>query len=166
MKKIYIEYAKFAVFLLIVLKLTSNLMDMISQSWKTPFMNAISNEIQTIDSSGISIFITFVMGFYIGSSILLFMDRKKKIQALILLAGVVVIYGYMSANFAVGWNILYILIGMGTGIFLGMDRKNKKNFRKAASNVSLFSVGYASLSLVILNSSTNNRSFIEDSIVL
>ena len=60
--------------------LTPLLMDIIARSWNTELMKDISNIIRVIDPSGISIFITFVIGFYIGSAILLFLDRKKRMQ--------------------------------------------------------------------------------------
>jgi len=102
MKKLYREYIKFFFFLAVVVVLTPYLMSIIARSWTTELMKDIGGAIKVIDPSGTSVFIMFVIGFYIGSAILLFIDRKKRIQALILIAGVIVLFNYMSKNFTVG----------------------------------------------------------------
>ena len=171
MKKLYKECIKFLILLAVVIVLTPLLMDIIARSWNTELMTDISNIIRVIDPSGISIFITFVIGFYIGSAILLFLDRKKRMQTIILVAGVIVLFNYMTSNFTVGWNIIYIVLGAITGIYLGSGFKNldkRGEFRNAASNVSKFSTVYAAISLIILYASpgVDNSNFIKDALVV
>lgn len=173
MKKSHREYIKFFALLIIVVVLTPYMMSIISRSWNTDLMKSISSTIRVIDTSGISIFITFVIGFYIGSAILLFLDRKKRMHALVMIAGVIILFDYMSKNFTVGWNVIYIGIGIFVGIFLGSGFKNidkRGEFREAASNVGKFSTLYAALSLIILYSSdgagVNGSSFIKDAVVV
>lgn len=165
------EYIKFFIFLAIVIILTPFLMDIIARSWKTEIMKGISDGIKTLDPSGTSVIITFVIGFYIGSSILLFIDRKKRVQAFVLLVGVGILLNYMLNNFAIGWNLIYIGLGCVIGIYLGGGFKKitkRSEFRRAATNVSTFSVVYASISLIIFYSSSNanNSSFIKDALVI
>jgi hypothetical protein len=171
MKKLYEEYIKFFILLVIVIVLTPYLMDIITRSWDTELMKEISNAIKTIDPSGISIFITFTLGFYIGSAILLILDRKKRIQAFILLVGIIVLFDYMVHKFAIGWNMVYAILGIIIGIYLGSGFKNinkRGEFRQAATNVGAFSVYYASISLIILYASPNvdNSNFIKDALVI
>lgn len=174
MKKIYEEYAKFSVLFVIVAGLTYYLMNIVSRSWSTELMKGISNAIRVIDPSGVSLFITFMIGFYLGSLILLFFDRKKRAQAIILSAGIVVLVIYMIKNFTVGWNLIYIVLGTLVGLYLGSRDVGWKNinskgeFRKAASNVSKFSIFYSAASLVIiyLSPGVDNSGFITDAIVV
>lgn len=170
MKKLYREYIKFFFFLAVVVVLTPYLMSIIARSWSTELMKDIGNAIKVIDPSGTSVFIMFVIGFYIGSAILLFIDRKKRIQALILIAGVIILFNYMSKNFTVGWNVIYIGLGVAIGIFLGSGFKinARGEFRNAASNVGKFSVVYAGISLMILYSSldVDNSNFIKDALTM
>ena len=145
MKKLYREYLKFSILLIIVVVLTPYLMDIIVRSWNTELMKDIGNTIKLIDPSGISVIIMFVIGFYTGSAILLFLDRKKRMQALILAAGVIILFDYMTKKFAIGWNVIYVGLGTVIGIFLGGGSKGidkRREFRSAASNVGKFSVIY------------------------
>lgn len=170
MKKLYKEYVKFFFLFIIVVVLTPYLMDMLVRSWNTELMKIISNSISIIDPSG-SVFIIFVIGFYIGSALLLFLDRKKRMQTLVLVAGIVILSNYMASSFTVGSNIIYALLGIIVGIYLGSGFKNinkKGEFRNAASNVSKFSAIYAAISLIILYASpdVNNANFIKDALVV
>jgi len=174
MKKLHEEYAKFSVLFIIVAGLTYYLMDMIARSWNTELMKGISSAIRLIDPSGISLFITFMIGFYLGSLVLLFLDRKKRIQAIILSVGIVVLIVYMIRNFTVGWNLVYVALGTLIGLYLGSkdvgwrNINTKGEFRRAASNVSKFSVIYSVASLVTIYSSpgADNSGFIRDSLVV
>ena len=170
MKKLYKEYVKFFVLLIIVVVLTPYLVDILARSWHTDLMKNIGDSIKKIDPSGISVFITFVIGFYIGSAILLFIDRKKRMQALVLIAGVVVLFNYLRNNFSIGWNVIYIVLGAIIGIFLGsgFNINKQAEFRNAASNVSRFSTIYAALSLIVLYASPNvdNSNFIKDALIV
>lgn len=146
-------------------------MDVLARSWNTELMQDVGDAIRVVDPSGISIFITFIIGFYIGSAILLLFDRKKRVQTLILAAGVVVLFDYMRNNFSVGWNIIYTVLGVVVGIYLGGGFKNinkKGEFRHAASNVRNFSVIYTSISLIILYASpdADNSLFIKDALIV
>ena len=114
-------------------------------------MKGVSNAIKVIDPSGIAVIIMFVVGFYIGSAILLFLDREKKVQAFILLIGVVVLLDYMTKTFTIGWNVIYIGIGAAVGIYLGSGFKNtnRGDFSKAASECRQF---FCAICRVIFNS--------------
>ena len=174
MKKIYEEYIKFFALFIIVAGLTYYLMDIVARSWSTPLMQGISGTIRLIDPSGISLFITFMIGFYLGSLILLLLDRKKRAQAIILLAGIVVLVTYLLKHFTVGWNLIYIVLGAAVGIYLGSKDVGWKNinakgkFKRAASNVSKFSIIYAAASLVFVYSApgVDNSGFITDALVV
>jgi signal recognition particle receptor subunit beta len=174
MKKLHEEYIKFSILFIVVAGLTYVLMNMITRSWNTELMKGIGNAIRLIDPSGISIFITFMVGFYLGSLVLLFLDRKKRAQAIILSAGIVVLVVYMIKNFSIGWNLVYIVFGALIGLYLGSKDVGWKNintkgeFRGAASNVSKFSIIYSVASLVIIYSSpgADNSGFIADALVV
>lgn len=167
------DYIKFIIFLVTVIILTSFLMDIISRSWNTELMDNISNVIKSIDPNGTSILINIVAGLYIGSIILLFIDRYKRIQALFLTIGIFIMFSYMSKKFATEWSIAYIVIGVAIGIVLGGNvlsesLKIGREFRKAANNISIFSIFYVVTSFLIIYASPDqdNSSFIRDSIVI
>ncbi len=171
MKKLYREYIKFFILLIIVVLLTPYLMDIIVRSWKTELMRDIGSTIRNVDPSGISVFIMFVIGFYIGSALLLFLDRKKRVQAIVLIAGVIILFDYMTKNFGIGWNVIYLGMGGIVGIFLGSGFKKsniRKEFRNAASNVGKFSVLYVGISLIILYASldADSSNFIKDALIV
>lgn len=174
MKKLHEEYVRFTILFVIVAGLTYYLMDIVSRSWNTQLMQGIGRTVRLVDPSGISLFITFIIGFYLGSFALLILDRKKRAQAIILLAGIVALVIYMMNNFAVGWNIIYTVIGAIAGIYLGSKDVGLKNinakceFRRAASNVSKFSVIYSGISLILVYSSpgADNSGFIKDALVV
>jgi signal recognition particle receptor subunit beta len=174
MKKLHEEYIKFSFLLIVVAGLTYYLMNLISRSWGTELMKGIGNAIKLIDPSGTSIFITFTIGFYLGSLVLLFLDRKKRVQAIILSAGIVVLIIYLIKNFIIGWNLVYIVLGALIGLYLGSKDAGWKNinikgeFRGAASNVSKFSIMYSVASLIVIYSSpgVDNSGFIADALVV
>jgi signal recognition particle receptor subunit beta len=174
MKKLQEEYVKFSVLLIVVAGLTYYLMNMVTRSWNTELMKGIGNAIKLVDPSGTSIFITFMIGFYFGSLILLFLDRKKRVQAIILFTGIVILVDYMIKNYTIGWNLIYIVLGMFIGLYLGSRGVGWKNintkgeFRGAASNVSKFSIMYSVASLVIIYSSpvVDNSGFIKDALTV
>lgn len=170
--KLHKDHIKFLVFLGIVIVLTSFLMDIITRSWNTSLMKDISGVIRSIDPAGISVFMSITIGFYIGSTLLLIIDRYKRIQAIILSIGIFIVMSQMSDTFNVDWNIIYIGLGVVIGIFLGGGFEFKKNkqrndFKKAAKNVSYASVIYIIMSFLILYMSQEDSSnFIKDSIVI
>lgn len=158
-------------FLTIVAILTPFLMDIIARSWKTDLMQEISGAIKTIDPSGISVIINIIIGFYIGSIILLFIDRYKRAQAVILSIGIFIIFVYMSINFGIVWNVLYIGLGILIGVFLGSSNSKKLGrkyeFERSAKSVSLASILYVSIIFIILYASESDSSgFIKDSIII
>lgn len=173
--KLHKDHIKFLVFLGIVIILTRFLLDIITRSWNTELMKQISEGIRSIDPNGTSIFMSITIGFYVGSAILLIIDRYKRIQAVILSIGILIITNQMSSIFNVHWNIIYIGLGSIIGIYLGGGfdggfalYKNKQNFKKATKSVSYISVSYIIISFLILYASPdqNNGNFIKDSIVV
>ncbi len=167
--KIRKEYTRFLIFLVIVAILTQLLMDIIARSWRTELITSVTGIIRSIDPNGVSILINTVLGFYTGSLVLLLIDRYKRVQAFLLLIGIAAMSNYMLESFHVNWNIVYILIGAGIGIVLGTDLKmDRKEFKKAANNVSIFSISYAILSFLIVYTSPgqDNSNFIKDALVM
>lgn len=168
------DHIKFLVFLTIVVILTPFLMDIIARSWNTELMDWASETIRSIDPNGISILINMAIGFYVGSIILLFIDRYKRIQAILLSIGIYIMFGYMSESFGISWDIIFLGIGTAIGIILGSNLANGninvdiKEFRKAANNISIFSIAYAILSFLILYASPDqdNSNFIKDAITI
>ncbi len=165
------EHIRFISFLAIVIILTPFLMDILSRSWNTELMKNISGAIKSVDPNGVSILINIAAGFYIGSIIILAIDRYKKIQAILLSIGIYVMFGYMSNTFDTKWNIIYIGIGVGIGIILGSNLKfdkKEKEYRKAANNLSLFSIFYAAISFLIIYISSDaiNAYFIKDALTI
>ncbi len=163
------EYTKFLIFLTVIIVLTPFLMDIIARSWRTELMETITGIVRSIDPNGVSILINIVVGFYIGSIIFLFVDRYKKIQAILLLIGIYVMSNYMSKSFDTDWNIIYIVIGSIIGMFLGRNPDDDiKEFKKAANNVSLFSIFYAvsSFLIIYISPGQDNSNFIKDMIVM
>ncbi len=161
------DYIRFIVFLAIVLILTPFLMDILFRSWHTELMQNISGTIKSIDPDGVSILINIVAGLYIGSIILLFIDRYKKIQSILLSIGLYVMFSYMSDSFYTNWNIIYMGIGTIIGIFLGSNLEfdeKEKEFKKAANNLSLFSIFYATSSFLViyLSPDQDNSNFFKD----
>ena len=171
--KLHKDHIKFLVFLGIVVVLTKFLMDIITRSWNTELMQQISEGIRSVDPAGISIFMSITLGFYIGSAILLIIDRYKRIQAIILSVGIFIVKTQMSNTFNIDWNIIYIGLGIVIGIFLGGGFDYKKNkqindFKKAAKSVSYVSIIYIIISFLILYISPgqDGSNFIKDSIVI
>ena len=167
------DHIKFLVFLVTVVILTPFLMDTIARSWNTELMDQASDAIRSIDPNGISILINIATGFYVGSIILLFIDRYKKIQAILLSIGIFLMFGYMSDSFGISWDIIYMVIGIAIGIVLGSNiisdlNADIKEYRRAANNVSIFSVAYAILSFLILYASPDqdNSNFIKDALTI
>ena len=161
------DYIKFIAFLAIVIILTPFLMDILSRSWHTELMKSISGTIKSIDPDGVSILINIVAGFYIGSIMLLFIDRYKKVQAILLSIGMYITFSYMSGTFDTNWNIIYIGIGIAIGIVLGSNLRfdeKEKEFKKAANSLSLFSIFYAASSFLIiyLSPDQDNSNFFKD----
>lgn len=168
------DHIKFLIFLITVIILTPFLMDIISRSWNTELMDSASETIRSIDPNGISILINVATGLYVGSIILLFVDRYKRIQAILLSIGIFLMFGYMSKSFGIDWNIIYLGIGIAIGIVLGSNLKiggidvDIKEFRRAANNVSIFSIAYAILSFLILYASPDqdNSNFMKDAFTI
>ncbi len=157
----------FCIYFGIMLALTSPVMNMISRSWNTESMRYLSDLLRSIDSGIISISISFTIGFFIGSTYLLFRDRYKKVQAFILSIGIILTFKYMFDNYAVNWNIISVLLGSITGVILGNGLKSgrKNDHEQAAKNIVIISLGYLIISFLILNTSPNsddNVSFILD----
>lgn len=150
------EHTMFIVFLAIILALTPFLMDLLVRSWNTGLMKSISGAIKLIYPSGISIIINIVLGFYVGSIILLFRDRYKRIQAIFLSIGITIVSQYLFRNFDITWDIIPIVIGIAIGIILGArSLKIKNEFRHAANNLSLFSIFYVIIAFLIIYISSN-----------
>jgi hypothetical protein len=174
MRKLNNEQIKFLIFLITVIILTPFLMDILSRSWKTDLMGSLKTAINTIDPDSVSILINIVLGFYIGSTILLFIDRYKRIQAILLIIGLVLAVIFFLKNFNTNWNIIYLGIGGIIGVVLGGSissnslNRDVHEYRKAANNIGLFSIIYATLSFIILyiSSGSQNNYFIKDSFVL
>lgn len=167
------EHIKFLIFLTIAIILTSFLMDIISRSWHTELMKTISGAIKFIYPDGVSALINIAIGFYVGSLLLLFLDRYKRIQAIIISIGIFIITNYISKNFDVNWNILYIglgaLIGVVLGSNLGKDFKKigRKEFGNAARNVSMISIFYIIVAFLVIHIiSEDIGSFVIDAIVV
>jgi GTPase SAR1 family protein len=75
----------------------------------------------------------------------------------------------MSYTFGIKWSIVYTGMGVIIGIALGSNLKfDSKEFRKAANNISIFSIIYATLSFLVLylSSDQNNNSFIKDAFTI
>lgn len=150
-------------------------MDIITRSWHTQLMQQISDRIKSIDPSGISLLMSTTIGFYIGSIILLLVDRFKRLQGIICSIGIILIGNYISKNLGVEWHIPYILLGILMGIALGSnfgdDFKNigkKIEFKRAAKNIGIASVIYILTAFLILSISSGQigGSFIKDAIVI
>ena len=77
------DFRKFIIYLPIVAIFTYLSMDIISRSWNTGIMEQSANTIRNMSQSGISFLTNFVIGFFISSIILMYTDRRKKMQAII-----------------------------------------------------------------------------------
>lgn len=174
MKKIHGEYIKFLSLLAIVSVSIYYLMDIVTRAWNTKLMQTISDMIRLVDPTGISVIMTFIIGFYIGSLILLLFDRKKRAQSIILVIGIIILVGFMMTNFMVKWNPVYIIVGVIVGILLGskgVDLRKvnaKSTFKSASSNISKFSVLYATIALIVVYIAPNadNSKFIFDLLIV
>ncbi|PWB51256.1 MAG: hypothetical protein C3F06_10585 [Candidatus Methanoperedenaceae archaeon] len=150
----------FCIFLVVIVILTPFVMDMVSRSWKTELMGQIKEAIESIDSSSISIFISVTIGFYVGSLLLLGLDKYKKVQAVIISIGLILTIKYLIDNYATDWNIYAFLIGAGVGIALGSinNSKPKGDYERAAKNIVMVSTGYLVITYIILYASLNVES--------
>lgn len=163
------EYKNFLIYLVVVIILTPFMMDLITRSWNTELMRSITAGIKTIDPNGVSILMSIVAGFYAGSILLLFADRYKKIQAVLLSIGMLVMFNYMTNKFNINWNIIFIGIGVLIGIVIGYGSKaEEKEFGNATTSLSIFSILYIMISFLILYASPDQsgNSFIKDAIVM
>lgn len=164
MQSVNKDYLKFFGYLAIIILLTPFLMDIISRSWNTNIMKGIGGAIKSIDPAGVSILIDIMIGFYIGSIILMFIDRRKRIQAGMMSIGIYIVANSLDTQ----WNIAYIGLGILIGIILGGLLKNDfKNYR-AYRNVSNVSISYIIISFltVYLIPGQDNTNFIRDAIVV
>ncbi|NJD78587.1 MAG: hypothetical protein FIB08_16085 [Candidatus Methanoperedens sp.] len=163
------DYAKFFIIFGIVTILTPFLMDIIVRSWTTDLMKYLADGIKSFDPSGISILFSIVIGFYVGSIFLLYLDRYKRVQAILLSIGLFSITGYISKLFSINFNLIFIILGTLIGAISGNSFKltYKKEIKQAAANISIISVIYVVISYIIFYLSTaDSNNFIKDSIVV
>lgn len=127
-----------------------SLMDILFRSWKTGFMKETAGTIRGFDPLIISFSINFLIGFYLGSTYLLYRDRKKRIQAILLSIGIILIYNY-TKDF-IEYTIIIIAIGALVGFILGggIKKKKFKEYRKAANNIGTISTIYILISFLNL----------------
>lgn len=155
-----------------IILLTFPLIDIFIRAWNREdgLIRLIANILWYIDPSGVSIFITLISGFYIGSIILMFLDRKKRTHAIILGIGFLIIFLYIiSGNVFsnVDWNFIYFFIGTGLGIILGGGLsilEGKKEFRMAPKNISYFS--FILILPTILTLLPNNENIVIDAMIV
>lgn len=136
-------------YFIVVVIIIHPLINILLQSWvfEDGLMQQCAAFIRQIDSSGLSIFIALSTGIYFGLLFLLLLDIRKRVQAILILVGIIIILIYII-NGQIFPNIIwkeYIhLVGLGivVGIILGDGvgvLKNKKEFPKSAKYLSIFS---------------------------
>jgi hypothetical protein len=163
------DYVKFFIIFGIVTILTPFLMDIIVRAWETDLMKQLADGINSIDSSGTSILFSIAIGFYIGSIFLLYLDRYKRVQAILLSIGLVLVTDYISKSFSINFNIIFIILGTFIGGLSGNRFKftYRKEVKQAAANIAIISVIYVVISYIIFYLSTADISnFIKDSAVV
>src|SRR5574341_1250846 len=163
------DYFKFFIIFGIVTVLTPFLMDIIARSWKTDLMKQLAGGIKSIDPSGTSILFSITIGFYIGSTFLLYLDRYKRVQAVLLSVGLFSITNYISKLFDIDFNLIFIILGIFIGGVSGNGFKftYRKEIKQAAANISIISVIYVVISYIIFYlSTTDSGNFIKDSLVV
>lgn len=140
------DVIKFIAYLLMMITLTYFSMDIVSRSWNTGIMEQSADAIRSIDQSGILFITNVVIGFFVSSIILMYTDRRKKIQAIILSIGLILIVIYMTNEFRVEWNIIYVLLGIIFGVFAGGGLKKNITSRQATTNICMVSISYIAIS--------------------
>lgn len=162
------DVIKFIIYLLIMIILAYPLMDIVSRSWSSGIMEQSAGTIRSISQSGISFLINVVIGFFVGSIILMFTDRRKKIQATILSIGLILIVEYMIGEFSVNWNIIYILLGIILGVIAGGGLKKGILRRQATMNICIVSILYIIISYlnIYMVQAQPAGDFLKDSIVV
>ena len=163
------DYVKFFIIFGIVTILTPFLMDIIVRSWKTEPMKQLADGIKSVDTSGASILFSVAIGFYIGSIFLLYLDRYKRVQAILLSIGLFSVTSYIVKLFDVNFNLIFIILGVFIGGISGNSFKltYRKEIKQAAANITIISVTYVVISYIIFYLATDDSSnFIKDSMVV
>ncbi len=163
------DYVKFFIIFGIVTVLIPFLMDIIVRSWKTEMMKQLADGIKSVDPSGTSILFSIAIGFYIGSIFLLYLDRYKRMQAILLSIGLVSVTSYITRLFTINFNLIFLILGVFIGGILGNRFKftYRKEVKQAAANITIISVTYVVISYIIFYVSTADSSnFIKDSAVV
>jgi len=164
------DVIKFIAYLAIIIALAYPLMSIVARSWGTGLMEQSADAIRTMSQSGISFFTNITVGFLAGSTILLFFDRKKRVQAFILVVGIIATIYYMISHFSINWNVLYALLGAVLGIIAGGGYKKSNNYRQAALNISTISICYIIISYLNIYTLQRDQSsgnfFIDSTVIL
>ena len=163
------DFRKFIIYLPIVAIFTYLSMDIISRSWNTGIMEQSANTIRNMSQSGISFLTNFVIGFFISSIILMYTDRRKKVQAIILSVGLISIIVYMIIKFSTDWNWIYILLGGVLGVIAGGGIKKDIIHKQATNNVCIASILYiviSYLNIYIIQNQPPIEDFLKDSVVI
>ncbi len=163
------DYVKFFIIFGIVTVLIPFLMDIIVKSWKTELMKQLADGIKSVDPSGTSVLFSIAIGFYIGSIFLLYLDRYKRMQAILRSIGLVSVTDYISKLFSINFNLIFIILGTFIGGISGNRFKftYRKEVKQAAANITIISVTYVVISYIIFYLSTADSSnFIKDSAVV
>lgn len=168
------EHIRLLIYLIITSILIFPLMDMFVRSWniKYSLIRWIAACMWNIDPDAISIFVTLVAGFYVSSVVLMFLDIKKRLQAMLLGIGILIIIGFILEGIIISnisWSefILSLVIGCLSGFYLGEGFEKKREFRKASRNVSIISTYYIILMFLnIYMSPFRTGNLLEDTAVM
>ncbi|CAD6494718.1 MAG: hypothetical protein EMLJLAPB_00905 [Candidatus Argoarchaeum ethanivorans] len=144
------EYIKFLIYFIILILFTPSLLNLSIRSGEHGLlMGQITQIIYYINPAGIQVLITFFTGFYVGSLLLMFVDRKKRMQAILLSISIIILVIYISKGIIfsnihwsknIEWPVSGIFVGFVLGGGLGILRGGTE-FKWAARNISVVLAG-------------------------
>ena len=144
------EYIKFLIYFIILIIFTPSLLNLSIRSGEHGLlMGQITQTIYYINPAGIQVLITFFTGFYVGSLLLMFVDRKKRMQAILLSISIIILVIYISKGIIfsnihwsknIEWPVFGIFVGFVLGGGLGILRGGTE-FKWAARNISVVLAG-------------------------
>lgn len=146
------EYIRLSIYLIIVVVLTIPLLNIFIRSWEMEggLMKIFANAIWDFHPSGVTILITFIAGFCLGSLLLMLIDEYKRFQSILLSIGfIIIVYYIIIGNIFpnVNWinNVSILGIGALIGVLIGggkdlLNDKKELKFQKASNNLTFFSM--------------------------
>lgn len=141
----YREYIKLVIYFLVLLIITPSLINIMGKAWSidNSLIRVLASYLWVIDHSSIQIVINMIIGFLVGSLVLMLIDTKKRVQSLLLTTSLLyltlnIFMGNILSNVNWGKYITWLFIGMLIGFLSGDGKKllmNDTEFPKAAKNI-------------------------------